>query len=290
MSFRPSSGNILINTREWTEEQLPIKVHYTERTYTTPDGPNNLVRVTTKTTTGPPGAMQRRKLAKFGDAGEDSGSNMSIGQDVFFELVSPTHTEQEYVPNGVYVTCAREAGWSDSDIKRIIRSDQPDQVYLKISRSKINAASTTIATTTASTTATTSATTTTTATTSAPKGLRGLMQSKQQKRLGTPESGKKTLSSVLHQRRHGPERDESKCTLFVENIPEDYQEADIKEHIAEFQYRRVNIVRRDGESIGKAFIELDSEADAEACLQAVHGSRWSYCVVSAQYAKPKSKN
>jgi RNA recognition motif-containing protein len=95
----------------------------------------------------------------------------------------------------------------------------------------------------------------------------------------------------MNQRRDDAKQqhDDQLCTLFLQNIPEDYSEADIKTHIQDYKFRRVNIVRRDGESIGKAFIELESTEETQGCLEAINGQKWGYCVIEVQLSKPKPK-
>ena len=101
--------------------------------------------------------------------------------------------------------------------------------------------------------------------------------------------GNVTPKERMNQRRGAAQQDGHKSTLFVENVPDEYTEDEIKGHIGDFHYRRVNIVRRDGKSMGKAFIELESAEEAQACLSAINGQHWSYCVVNAQLSKPKPK-
>ena len=59
--------------------------------------------------------------------------------------------------------------------------------------------------------------------------------------------------------------------------------------ISDFDFKRVSIVKRDGNSIGKAFIEFNSEEDAASCLSDIDGKRWEYNIIAAQFSKPKPK-
>lgn len=106
----------------------------------------------------------------------------------------------------------------------------------------------------------------------APGGIRARMQSKQVEM--------DTEAGAEHER-----------TLFISNVPVEYTKEDILDELDSLGYemdiRRVNMVIRDGESIGKAFVVMGTKDEAEALLTIIDGTRWLYCVISAQIALPK---
>lgn len=291
MTFQPEKGDVLVSTNTWIEERSPFTLKYTERTYHRTGQP--YVKVTTKRTSGPPGPMDRLKWSQFGASKAGEAPTTSVGAEVFFEPVQftqpqprpQTSTDDEWIPNGLYISEARKDGWSDAEITSIIRSNHPDKVYQQIYRKKIAAVS-------AKFKASVDIVSGNEEVPPASLGLKERMMLKQKQRSSQQKlsNSSTSLSARMNQRRGNPtgERDETKCTLFVENVPEDYVEADIKNHIEKFRYRRVNIVKRDGQSIGKAFIELESENEAQACLDAINGARWEYYVVNAQFSQPKT--
>ena len=72
-------------------------------------------------------------------------------------------------------------------------------------------------------------------------------------------------------------------------MPLEFHEGDIKAQISDYDFKRVSIVKRDGSSIGKAFIELNSEEEAQDCLTYINGKTWGYNIITAQLSKPKPK-
>jgi hypothetical protein len=247
-------------------------------------GISQIIKVTTKKTSGPPGPMARRKWKKIGAATKEKQVSPA-GTEVFF--VTPQKRNEEWIPNGIYVESARKLNWSDQEIKRIVRSNQPDSIYEQIYRNKINQLAS-IKNTNKYPMATVASEAA--ALVNQKMGIRERLLLKQHQQSNVPVGNPKTSLSARMNQIHGGPRNETKCTLFLENIPEDYTESDIKNHISNFQYRRVNIVRRDGQSMGKAFIELDSEDETTSCLSAIDGQRWSYYIISAQFSKPKKVN
>jgi hypothetical protein len=260
-------------------DHSPITVHLTRVTgYQTPDNHRDMFCRTTRVTTGPKSAMLRRKWSKFGDALEDTFNGPTYGSEVYFEHTHHIDDDQEWEPNGIYVTDARTRGWPESDIKRIVGSDQPLETYMKIFKGKLDIATSDLKPKDAR---------------AAPgTGLRDRINTRLQEHIDLepekPAVG--SLTAKLNERRYGSaDRDVDKCTLFVENIPDEYEEQDIKDHLVDFRYRRVTILRVGGASTGRAFIVLESEAEAQKCIEVFHGKRWGHCVIDVKLSKPKPK-
>lgn len=289
----------LISTHSWTESQCPFTTEYTVQHYQRPNG--SKYKTTTKKVSGPPAAIERQKWKKFGNAATDDGiATSSVGTDVFFEPVKrKIHTPVDnWRPNGVYLKHARNNNWSDQEIRRIVKSDRPDIVYMQIFRTKLEAAMAEVRMKAIAEGKILPVPTPVAPSQDKPAsamGLRERMMMKQQQRLteAKPNANPNTsLSARMNQRQSERQSERQsgrndKSTLFLENVPDNYTEADIKQHIGDFSYRRVNVVRREGQSTGKAFIELDSEDEATECLNTIDGQRWEYCVISAQFSKPK---
>jgi len=286
-SFQPEKGDILLKTKTWEESQPPFIINYTERTY---QRGRQSVRVVNKRFTGPPGPIQRLGWKKFGTAATGNFAT-EIKGDVYLELVQKAQLCDNWIPNGIYINAAKKDNWSQIEINQIIRSDRPDLMYRKIQKSKVN---THLAKLNLKLNLTDTNPAVTDSDPSVKMGLRERMLHKQRNRTDTEESSlpkPNSLSARMNQRRDDAKQqhDEQLCTLFLQNIPEDYSEADIKTHIQDYKYRRVNVVRREGESIGKAFIELESAEETQTCLEAINGQKWGYCVIEVQLSKPKPK-
>lgn len=288
MTFQIQERDVILSTRNWTEDCSPLMINYTEQVVQR-HGKN--YRVTTKRTTGPLGAIQRRKWKKFGAAASTKHHMPKLGRESNFEFTQPD--VDEHIHNGIYITKATKNGWSKDDIKKIVQSDRPDQAYLKIFDTKLKAviadakSKITVLTPVADTDSIEAKPVSTKG-----MGIRERLAMKKKGRTDKPDA-KGGITAKFNQRRNdlgrGSNRDETKCTLFVENVPDDYTETDIRQQIADHPYRRVNIVKRDGVSIGKAFIELETEEDAKICMEVITGARWGHCVVSAQVSRPKKK-
>lgn len=286
----------ILSTRTWEEDHSIFKYKYTEEKLVR-DG-NNITR-TTKTYVGPKAVRERQQWKKFGAALNDNEQNTTtIGADVEFEFTyKPMSHKDEWVPNGLYIGWAKKDNWPDVDIKKIIRSDRPDLVYQDLFRQKMGALfaplTDTIAKTSASASASSSASSGGSKNRSQPTrkmGLKERMMLKKRDRDSseTPKS-ENSLSARLNRKKEISMENEHKCTLFVDNVPLEFHEGDIKAQISDFDFKRVSIVKRDGNSIGKAFIEFNSEEDAASCLSDIDGKRWEYNIIAAQFSKPKPK-
>lgn len=283
----------ILSTRSWEENHSTFKYLFKEEKLTR-DGQN--ITRTTKTYVGPKRVHERLQWKKFGAALNTKEKTSSICGDVEFEFTykSPTKKE-EWVPNGLYISWAKEANWPDADIKKIIRSDRPDLVYMDLHRTKMGALFGPLIDSPAPKSTGKTGSKTEDKKPAIPNrkmGLKERMIRKQQERQTTETSvnPENSLSARLNRKKEYNKDNEHKCTLFIDNVPLEYHESDIKSKISEYDFKRVSIVKRDGVSIGKAFIELNNEDEAKDCLEFINGQNWEYSVINAQFSKPKPKS
>lgn len=315
---------------------LSLQQDFREPTF--PDGDHQIGRVTVSTQSddlgetseghryrrsikykGPRAEVNRlTSWKKFGAAAKEDCPKPRIGEDVFFEFVEPDPKEAEWISNGVYVNYARENDWTDSEIKQIIHSNHPDQVFEKILRQKIQTLFAEIdykwkldlmkreeehksaleESVDQSDQKQPESKQTPIKLPKEKMGLRARMAAKKQ----VPEStvktdDKKSIRDKLRVKKQEHSGDEQKSTLFVTNVPDYYVEQDIRIQIAEninVNIRRINIVRQFNhhnirESIGKAFVVLSNPEQANICLEYLNTCRWDALVVHAEFAKPKPK-
>lgn len=104
------------------------------------------------------------------------------------------------------------------------------------------------------------------------------------------------ISARIKKIKSDKETTEQISTLFVNNVPLDYDENDIRESLNNrFNISRVNIVRKIAPgshstvktSIGSAFIVCNSYEDATLCLQALNGHRWGNLIACASFSEQK---
>ena len=281
----------ILNTKIWEEDHSTFKYIFKEQLIQ--KGDQKLKR-TTKTYSGPKNVYERTKWKKFGDALGQTNTTC-IAPEVEFEFTykPPKTDEDEWVANGLYIGWAKDANWPDVDIKKIMRSDRPDLVYMDLQKQKINALLAPLRESMRKLEPDTDTNKQSNLQTplepTRKMGLKERMALKKQQRevKDSSSNGETSLSARLNRKKEQTRQDEHKLTLFVDNIPLEYKEHDIKSHISDFDYKRVSIVKRDGYSIGKACIELATVKEAEDCLKAIDGVTWGYSIVSAQVSKPK---
>lgn len=295
MTVTEPIAETIISTSEWCEEHDPFKVYCTE---TKIGRGNDTIKRTIKRFTGPIGPIKRLNWKKFGAAGADPTKITSrICEDVDFELKNPIKYNDNWVSNGMYITLARADNWSDVDITKITKSDHPDQVYSSIYLGKVKtmfAEYDTIAMKKAMAKAKAKGKPMAKikAVDLTGMGLRERFLMKQKMRNQGEDTlpGPKSLSSLMNKRREAKNETEHLCTLFAENVPLEYQETDIKQELKDYDVLRVSVVRRDGEPVGKAFIELENAEEAADCLKFIDGSHWGHSVISVQFSRPKPKD
>ena len=268
---------------------------------------------------------------KFGEAAKGIKCT-HVADDVEMEFVANQVKECDYNLNGYWIMFARKQGWSDSDIKDIVRAADPKAVALKMyerilstekailkqdldkrmviyeqQRPAVVAFETTTAASSNSNSNSSSNSSSNENAANAiqpaavketkPTGLRARFSSKQaENQQATPtDTPPKSagISSRLKQMKQVTETNEQDSTLFVRNVPEDYQEQDIKTVIGDrFNVSRINIVRKtqsNGEraSTGSAFIVLYNREDAVACMEFLQGYRWCNIIASVDFSQPK---
>jgi hypothetical protein len=277
----------------------PVTVCTTEQDIRSANG--KLVKRIKKHYSGPKGPVDRLQWKPFGSVLKKKPTRATIDSDVQMEFLNNSRAvEAEWIPNSIYVKHAQEEGWSSEEITSIIQYVEhgvlrPDKKYIQLFESKLRTliAEAKIATIGNSINHMPIEQDVLNVKQSLRLRFKQKTYSRQQQQ-SDPDTPK-SLASRLEDRR--AERDESqqKSTLFIENVPEEYEEADIKEHLQDYDIRRINIVRRDNmrgvkESVGKAFIECDTEDVAIRCLEYLKTCRWENSVISAQLSKPKPVN
>jgi len=268
------------------------------------------------------------------------------------EFIANQVKECDYDLNGYWITFARDNGWSDSDIKDIMRASDPTAVGLKMYERILSTEkailkqdldkrmaiydqqrAAVLGTVTAASSGSNSSSSSGSGSNSSSSstkdkdkdnvevkvkdkdnvevnvnvnakvnetkttGLRARFSSKQaenqQSTTDTQQPKSAGISSRLKQMKQVTETNEQDSTLFVRNVPEDYQEQDIKTVIGErFNVSRINIVRKtqsNGEraSTGSAFIVLYNREDAVACMEFLQGYRWCNIIASVDLSQPK---
>ena len=245
---------------------------------------------------------KRSQWKKFGEAVDSKGAITREGGQVFFEYCKKNiNADNKWVPNALYVKHARDNDWSQSDILTIVRSDCPDKTWEKIFRMKMSSlladltppsikhyedGDISIITNTGESIIEIAP--------GVKLGLKARMEQKERlrKNAETPVSAGVSLSDKLRVRQEQNQDNEQLCTLFLENVPSEYIERDIKDQLSNYDVRRINIVKRDNgygvkESVGKAFVVLHCVIDAEACQIYLNQCRWEHHVVSAMFSKPR---
>lgn len=254
---------------------------------------------------GPPAVIQRMQWAKFGKARPMPGTwekkLTRVDNEVKFEFIKDKEQvldDPEWQPNGWLITLAQKNKWSELDISKIAKSRKPLDVYIQILKQKARATvskdlclaeakSCIISKTPAGTPAVSKP---------ARTGLAARRAHRQMTReTETVPEGGGNFGQRQRAKRITNREEEYKKTLFVENVPDDYERSDIEGHLRDFNIVRVSIVRGQPDhqgvrsSIGKAFVECRSIEAAQECLKAITGSRWGHQIVSAQISRPKKK-
>ncbi len=275
----------------------------------------------------------RLSWTKFGEAAKGIKCT-HIADDVEIEFVTKKVKESDYKPNGYWIMFARKQGWSDSDIKDIMRAADPTSVALKMYERVLAtekailkqdlekrmllyeqqreaamepppgigtpepAATDVKPSPGAGAPESVPAAGAPSSAPSKPTGLRARFSSKQAEnqqadsaRALEPKTG--GIASRLKQMKQVTETNEQDSTLFVRNVPEDYNEQDIKAVLGDrFNVSRINVVRKmqsNGEraSTGSAFIVLSTREDAVDCMEYLQGYRWCNIIASVDFSQPK---
>lgn len=129
-----------------------------------------------------------------------------------------------------------------------------------------------------------------------PMGLRARMAAKKQ--AADANASTKPVSGIRARMKLKQglldEDKEHERTLFVSNVPNHYDEDSVLAELDNLGYemniRRVNLVRNNGQFVGKAFIVMGTKEEADALKDLLHGTRWQYCVLDVQIALPKDNS
>lgn len=268
------------------------------------------VEVTT-THRGPKAQVDRLKWKPFG-----SGKyKTTVCDDVYLEYVGEARKEVPWIPNGHYITLARNDGWSDHEIKQIRIAERPDlkwnEIFFRKQQATIAAAVARVradiqrekdaAAAAASIgmepeseqtqTEQTDAVAPSPMTVSKGMSMKDLLKQKAQQRKGGGGSATDGITAQLQKKRE--QRADRKLTIYVQNVPTDWSEEDIADQLENFQIRRISVTRKFNDSgnkvpVGSAFIECYEEDETERVLAHLNDRCcWGSMVVSAQHALPK---
>jgi len=298
----------LIDTKKYTEDRGVVQIDIIETTYELPNGDRKIKKH--KTYHGPRGAVNRAMNWKhFGGVTPKNSMNCTtIGEDTFFEPTIPAKKyTDEWIPNGLYLREARKFGFSDNQIKEIIRSDRPDLVYYRLFSQFVqtkfgiklppNTGGSNIGPSKGSAATQDISENGTATQPKAKMGIRARFKQQKAELQNEPvkeqSSFKSRFNKTLKESRK--EDDEKLCTIFVCNVPTYYNEQDIKSLFddTDFTIRRVNMVRHESypggprEPNGNAFVVCSTVDETQQCIEMLNGAKWDSSVMSAQLAKPK---
>ncbi len=273
----------VITSKKYTETAGDVTIYITETLVNrTEDGKTFKVNIKEKRFVGPRGPVERLQWKRY----DKSPCKTMIGEDVFFERVYPEHhtVTDESLGDIVYINAARADKWSDDEVLEIMRSKTPGDVWKRIFHAKLNAMSGDVV---------------------VPKkedtvgmkiGLKARLGQQKVARevqeVEQPKGKGVSLSDKLRSKKEQSQDSEQQCTLFLDNVPEEYTSQDIKQELQEFNVTRVNVVTEKGgskQSIGRAFVVLRNITEMQACMDYINSScRWGHNVVKATLAKPKT--
>jgi hypothetical protein len=243
-------------------------------------GPVTITEVgTQRVYRGPKPVIDRLKLPRFGSGVNDKCWHQEE-TEVFIELTKPIKKSNPDLDSvGFYVTTARNEGWGDTDIRDIVQSENPKELFYKIYLNRLAEVERRIVRATAASLLVTSApaapvsspaapvtsapaapgspaapvpevtTTTSTPVQVASIGLRARLNTKlaeNKKQAAVSEDAPKIgISHRLQKMKDDKVNTEQESTLFVRNVPLDYTEQDIRNVLnTQFNVERINIVRK----------------------------------------------
>lgn len=261
---------------------------------------------------GQKGPIKRLQWKKFGIAvGVPYHDTTELGADVEMERPATDPQGDEWIPNGEILMSAKQLGWTDREVDRLFKSSNPYKTFAdmweKKCKESMNLAvfryneeqrkKAAAAAEAAGKSMEPVSEPEPNVDTSKPMGLQERMRLRRQKaatKASSTTGSTGNLADRLRLKKEAREDSAKKSTLFLENIPTDYDESMIKSYIQDIRHRRVNVVRRENEygvrdSVGKAFIECVSQEEAQKCIDLLHGARWESCIISVTFSKPKPK-
>lgn len=224
---------------------------------------------------------QRREWKHFGDVtAVNSMDHTTIGVDVFME--KETSEVENWIPNGACISEGWRLGFHPSEIDEIRHSSQPEATFMEIWSTryfKAQAGKTSAAGPSAGGDA------------GATGGLRGrLHQSK-----GTDSTTDAPPAGGLRARLNTSSSTETENarTVFVGNMPDYFEDADLRSLLTGIDVTRFNIVRRErypgGPRIsnGNAFVVCRSVEETKRCIAHLNGTLTGNSVLHAQLSQPK---
>lgn len=271
----------VITSKTYTETAGDVNIYITETLVNrTQDGKTFKVNIKDKRYVGPRGPVERLLLKKY----DKAPCKTVVADDVFLEFTEHKRIEEEEVNNTIYVNAARTDGWSDAEVSEIIRSKNPSHTWKRIFSAKLDSM--------------------TTRPVVVPKkedtvgmkiGLKARLGQQKMARETQVETQTKgtgvSLADKLRSKKEQSHESEQQCTLFLDNVPEEYTSQDIKRELQDFNVTRVNVVaEKNGskQSIGRAFVVLRNIEETQSCMEYINTQcRWGHFVVNAVLAKPK---
>lgn len=237
-------------------------------------------------------AIARRSIPKYG-AEKTTHCRGTRADDVFMEFV--VQEDKQSVPNGLYMAWAGQMNWPDADILEIMRSEEPQEVFLRMFCDAMC-----IARKSKASKANTSSSSSSTTTTTRGMNLKDRINLRQktdtvtEKDTSAPaKPGSKTLNDRMSTAREQGKRREDDSTIVISNVPLEYDENDIKDELFDFALQRVSVARRDDAgnghraSRGIAYIVLTYSEDVSECMEFLSRARWDHHVLAVEIAKPK---
>jgi hypothetical protein len=196
-------------------------------------------------------------------------SPTSIGEEVFMEFVFNEPKDDRPLGGAVYIEYAKNHNWSDEEIKRLVKAKTNTEQtklfhYMAYTKAGLTP----------------------------PEGINSDPSAKSfsslMKSNKTPEITSNKVATGFRALLKPSSSEVS--TLFISNIPPDYNETDIKNEIQTlgFHTTRVTLIRRDEVFQCSARVSFFDSESANACLDKLQrNNKWSHCVVNAQMSRPR---
>jgi hypothetical protein len=252
----------------------------------------------TKTFKGPKNQVERLQWKPFGAAKNNTSETTVVSEvEVEFEFFKQMKSEI-WIPNGLYMSYARKDNWTPGELKCLMVSKRPDHTYREIYSRKLNTSiseaiekANKVSNIPVQPVQVQPVEPQTTKLNTAGLSLKDMLKLKSQQRSDVTISGG-GITDRLKQKQE--QKSDKKCTIYVQNVPEDFTETDLASHLTEFDISRISITRRPNhqgvmESAGSAFIDCYEEAETERCIVFLNTCKFEHQVLCAQHARPKVK-
>lgn len=275
---------------------------------------------TFRTFTGPESVVERQFWPKFGSASDRTLNTTHIANEVNIEYSNSVIKEKKWVSPAFYIKQAELLKWNRSEVEDIQKSEAPDELFYKIFTNK---SLTMCAMVDSKYEGQLRAIDAPTDCKPLPgqatvpvldlkisKGFRSRLNVKlaevkdkakalEEEAEKSKEPGAQAVKQVgitarIKKLKEDKEITEQNSTIFVHNVPIEFDEQDIRESLkGDFTITRVNIVKKAATpmdtvktSIGSAFIVCANVEDAERCLKVLNGHRWGNLIASASFSRP----